>query len=125
MTIVRQKIQESVFLPWLVTLHNPEETGSSIFLYKSDTLKQLLRFAPVSVWPPFDMRLTARQCQDMWKQKTGLETSIYTNVYKDTTNRLYGIWNLLLQWKCSVFRLIWHDLVVFLVLYFALSILYR
>ena len=84
-------------------------------MYKSDTIKQLLRFAPVSVWSPFNM----------WKQNTGLETSIYTNVYKDTTNRLYGIWNLLLKWKCSVFRLIWHDLVVFLVLYFALSILYR
>ena len=58
-----------------------------------------------------------------WKQKTGLETSIYTNLYKDTTNQ--GIWNLLLRWKCSVFRLIWQELVVFLVLYFALSILYR
>ena len=61
----------------------------------------------------------------MWRQRKELDTSIYTNVYKDTTNRLYGIWNLLLRWKCSVFKLIWHDLVVFLVLYFALSILYR
>ena len=61
----------------------------------------------------------------MWKQKFGLSTSIYTNVYKDTTNRLYGIWHLLLRWKCSVFKLIWHDLVVFLALYSALSVLYR
>ena len=35
---------------------------------------------------------------NMWRQKAKLETSIYTNVYKDTTNRLYGIWNLLLRW---------------------------
>ena len=34
---------------------------------------------------------------NMWRQKAKLETSIYTNVYKDTTNRLYGIWNLLLR----------------------------
>ena len=62
---------------------------------------------------------------NMWRQRKELDTSIYTNVYKDTTNRLYGIWNLLLRWKCSVFKLIWHDLVVFLFIYFALSLLYR
>ena len=61
----------------------------------------------------------------MWKKKKDLETSIYTNVYKDTTNGLYGLWTLLLRWKCSVFKLIWHDLMVFLLAYYALSILYR
>ena len=54
-----------------------------------------------------------------------LESSIYTNIYKDTTSRFYGIWHLLLRWKGSVYKLIWHEVLIFLVAYFGLSILYR
>ena len=54
-----------------------------------------------------------------------LEKTIYTNIYKDTTSRFYGIWHLLLKWKGSVYTLIWHDFLIFLVFYFGLSILYR
>jgi hypothetical protein len=38
------------------------------------------------------------------------QRNMYTNQYKDTTNRFNGIWHLLLIWKGSVFKLIWHDL---------------
>ena len=99
----------------MVLLHNRVNEIDLYFFDRSCTEKQLLSFATISAWSSINM----------WRQRKELDTSIYTNVYKDTTNRLYGIWNLLLRWKCSVFKLIWHDLVVFLVLYFALSILYR
>ena len=51
--------------------------------------------------------------------------NIYMNMYKDTTKRLHGIWHLLLLWKGSVFRLIWHDVLLFTVLYALLSLFYR
>ena len=40
-------------------------------------------------------------------------------------SRFYGIWHLLLRWKGSVYKLIWHEVLIFLIFYFALSILYR
>ena len=54
-----------------------------------------------------------------------LEKTIYTNIYKDTTTRLHGIWHLLLRWKGSVYKLIWYEVLIFLFMYFGLSILYR
>ena len=49
----------------------------------------------------------------------------YMNLYQDTSKRFNGTWNLLLRWKGSVFKLMWHDLVIFMVIYALLSILYR
>jgi hypothetical protein len=51
--------------------------------------------------------------------------NIYYNMYAATNHRWFGMVGLLCRWKQSVFSLIWHDVVVFLVLYFVLSILYR
>ena len=51
--------------------------------------------------------------------------NIYANRYKDTSKKFRGIYHLMLKWKGSVIKLVWHDLLVFLVLYFTLSILYR
>ena len=51
--------------------------------------------------------------------------NIYQNIYKDTSKRVNGIWHLMLIWKGSVFRLIWHDLLIFLAAYALLSVFYR
>ncbi len=51
--------------------------------------------------------------------------NIYRNVYKDTTRRMSGLWRILSMWKGSVFRLIWHELLIFLLAYFLLSLFYR
>ena len=52
-------------------------------------------------------------------------TNIYQNMYKDTSRRLSGIWHVIFIWKGSVFKLMWHDILVFTVLYFLLALLYR
>ncbi len=51
--------------------------------------------------------------------------NIYCNLYKDTSRRMSGLWSILLLWKGSVFKLIWHDLLLFLVAYALLSLFYR
>ena len=40
-------------------------------------------------------------------------------------SRIGGFWHLMLRWKGSVFKLIWHDLLIFVLLYMALGVLYR
>ncbi len=39
--------------------------------------------------------------------------------------RLRGFWHLMMKWKGSVFKLIWHDLLIFVILYFLLGFIYR
>ena len=39
--------------------------------------------------------------------------------------RFQGFWRLMVVWKGSVAKLIWHDLIMFLFLYYVLSFLYR
>ena len=51
--------------------------------------------------------------------------NIYENRYHDTTKRFQGFIKLMVVWKGSVFKLIWHDLLAFMVAYACLSILYR
>ena len=51
--------------------------------------------------------------------------NIYTNRYHDTTKRFQGFVKLFMVWKGSVIKLIWHDLLVFILFYFTLSLLYR
>jgi len=53
------------------------------------------------------------------------DKNIYENVYAATSKRLSGAWSVLLLWKGSVFKLIWHDLLLFAVAYALLSLLYR
>lgn len=53
------------------------------------------------------------------------ETNIYANAYKDTSKRFRGFWHLIRIWKGSVIKLIWHDLLLFVVAYALLSLLYR
>jgi len=50
---------------------------------------------------------------------------IYYNMYAATNHRLFGMVGLLCRWKQSVFELIWHDIIGFLIVYYLFSILYR
>ena len=50
--------------------------------------------------------------------------NIYYNSYRGTT-RIGGTLHLLSRWKGSVFRLIWHDVLIFLSCYFSLTLIYR
>jgi hypothetical protein len=59
------------------------------------------------------------------KQKVKNAHNIYRNIYKDTTKRLSASRHLLTLWKGSVFKLIWHDVALFLALYSSLSVVYR
>ena len=51
--------------------------------------------------------------------------NIYANRYADTSKRFRGFFHLMSQWSGSVFKLIWHDLLVFMGLYTLLTLLYR
>jgi len=58
-------------------------------------------------------------------EKINKRENIYHNIYGDTNRRWTGILTLLCRWKQSVYSLIWNDVVIFLVIYFFLSLLYR
>ncbi len=51
--------------------------------------------------------------------------NIYGNRYADTSKRFGGFFHMFFQWKGSVFKLVWHDLAMFLVCYFTISLIYR
>ena len=51
-------------------------------------------------------------------------TDIYKNVYGDTNSGIQGWIKLFWVWKGSVIKLLWQDLLLFLIMYFFLSILY-
>jgi hypothetical protein len=40
--------------------------------------------------------------------------NIYANRYRDTSERCRGFINLMVVWKGSIFQLIWHDLMAYL-----------
>lgn len=63
-----------------------------------------------------------RDIHRLQKQK---HKNIYANRYIDTSKRFRGFWHLMLKWKGSVFKLIWHDLLVFLAIYMSLMLMYR
>ena len=59
------------------------------------------------------------------KEEIEVGENIYRNVYDGTTHRFSILKLLFSQWKGSCLKLIWHDLVIFLTIYFLLSLLYR
>ena len=58
------------------------------------------------------------------ESKFGKNLDMYENVYKDTDSRIQTWINLFCVWKGSVTKLLWQDLLVFLITYFSLSLLY-
>ena len=55
------------------------------------------------------------------------QKNIYASLYDDTLTHFpfRGFFNLFLRWKSSVFKLIWNNLLIFIIAYTFLSILYR
>ena len=51
-------------------------------------------------------------------------TDIYRNVYGDANSDIQGCIKLFWVWQGSVIKLLWMDLLGFLIIYFFLSILY-
>ncbi len=51
--------------------------------------------------------------------------NIYANCYKDTSHRFTGFLRLMRLWRGSVIKLLWHDLLLFLVFFISLTLLYR
>ena len=49
----------------------------------------------------------------------------YSNQYSETNRPWSGMISLLLRWKHSVYQLIWNDLLIFLGIYFLLSLFYH
>ena len=64
--------------------------------------------------------------KDSVTQKNEVEQgeNIYRNIYDGTTERFQSF-RLLAKWKGSCFKLIWHELALFLAIYFLLTIFYR
>ena len=51
--------------------------------------------------------------------------NIYRNMYQDTTKRFSSTFSLLLKWRGSCIKLIWHDFFTWIILYGILSLIYR
>ena len=73
-------------------------------------------------------------CRDLhWRKASKYEkpnfgdrtSNIYANTYRETTRLWEGSWNILVKWKGSVYKLIWHDLLIFLLCYTVLMLLYH
>ena len=56
--------------------------------------------------------------------KFGKNLGMYKNVYEDTDSRIQTWINLFCVWKGSVTKLLWKDLLVFLIAWYVLAILY-
>ena len=70
---------------------------------------------------PYYKKTSAYDKPDFGKTKD----NIYINTYGDTNRAFIGTWNLLMRWKGSVYKLIWHDLLIFMACYFILVLIYR
>ena len=49
--------------------------------------------------------------------------NIYRNMYKDTTRKFSATGHLFTMWKASCFKLIWHDMAVWIFFYALLRLL--
>ena len=58
-------------------------------------------------------------------QENNFAPNIYQPKYEATPSRITGFFKLMSRWKGSVINLIYHNFIIFVVLYFLLSSLYR
>ena len=61
----------------------------------------------------------------IYKENVSWDNNIYEHKYEDTTSRMTGFFKLMIRWKASFIKLMYHDLLVFLLLYYFMSFLYR
>ncbi|XP_023337476.1 bestrophin-2 [Eurytemora carolleeae] len=61
----------------------------------------------------------------MGRKPEASRKNIYQNDYSETSKRMTGFFQLMGIWRGSVVKLIYHNVLIFLVFYFMLSFLYR
>ena len=61
----------------------------------------------------------------IYKENVSWDNNIYQHKYEDTSSRMTGFFKLMIRWKASFIKLMYHDLMVFLLLYYFMSFLYR
>ena len=61
----------------------------------------------------------------VYKENVTWDNNIYQHKYEDTSRRLTGFFKLFSVWKGSVIKLIFHDIFIFLLIYYILQLLYR
>ena len=63
--------------------------------------------------------------EDWSSDRLRKDRNIYANRYNDTSKRFRGFWHLMGQWRGSVIKLIYHELLMFIFLYMTLNMFYR
>ena len=70
-----------------------------------------------------ESKFANKEMHNFYKTKKS-NLDMFQNVYKDTDSRIQAWINLFFIWKGSVTKLLWQDMLFFLILYYALSLLY-
>ena len=98
----------------------------SSLLYAKELRKSYFEIMPLQQQISICRDLHWRKASKYEKPNFGDRTSnIYANTYRETTRLWEGSWNILVKWKGSVYKLIWHDLLIFLLCYTVLMLLYH
>ena len=61
----------------------------------------------------------------IYQENVTWNNNIYQHKYEDTSRRMTGFFKLFSVWKGSVIRLIYHNLLIFILIYYTLKLLYR
>lgn len=61
----------------------------------------------------------------IYQENVTWNNNIYQHKYEDTSRRMTGFFKLFSVWKGSVIRLIYHNLLIFILIYYTLQLLYR
>ena len=59
-----------------------------------------------------------------FNMKSKQKNNIYRNRYAHTSSRYRSFLKMMFKWNGAVFKLIWHDLLLFLVVFFAIDFIY-
>ena len=61
----------------------------------------------------------------LYKENVTWDNNIYEHKYEDTSRRMTGFFKLFSRWRGSVIKLIYHNLLIFILAYYTLQFLYR
>ena len=61
----------------------------------------------------------------VYQENTSWNNNIYQHKYEDTSRRMIGLFTLFSKWKGSVMKLLYHNLMIFLLLYYTLHFIYK
>ena len=102
---------------------------NSIFtMFKAQSCKILINTQFQGISQPVEenlWKIEAIKQRMTYFHENNLPLNIYQPQYEATPNRLTGVFKLMLRWTGSVLNLIYHSFIIFVILYFLLSFLYR